>query len=312
MAKEQITYLNLADHLFPPRKLFDYSPFVSQKILRNIKEEAQPLKGRSILRLSATPFGGGVAEMVPYFCALLKDLGINVHWLTIASPWGKKCGYNPPSNFFGFTSGMHYSLQDAAEKWSAYRKKGEKIEQGPVTQKDERLYLVVNNRFAQMILDFQKKWGKADVVINDDPQCAAAITKAKKPNQLWFWRFHPYGDPSSPAWDMLTPYIVNHDAAVLTMLNYFPQGIKERIPVFQNFPFVDPYHKKVQSPTKKNIKAILEEFGIDPQKPILAQISRYDPDKNTLGVIEVYKILKRSCPNLQLVYIGNLAYDNPT
>ncbi len=271
------------------------------------------MKGKTIFRLNATPFGGGVAEMIPYFAALLNSLGVRTRWLTMASPFGQKRGFfNPPADFFGFTCGIHYGLQDSQKAWSVYEQKKGKMCLRPVNKKDKTLYLRVNQDFGCLLLKAQKKLGKADVIINDDPQPAAVAGKIKKRDQLLLWRFHPFGDPQSLVWEFLNPFILEHDAAVLTLPDYLPDSIRKEVPVKQNFPFIDPYHQKLKKPSLSKIKAILREFGIDPKKPILAQVSRYDPDKGPLDVIEVFNLLKKQYSDLQLVYVGTFAYDNPT
>jgi trehalose synthase len=50
---------------------------------------------------------------------------------------------------------------------------------------------------------------------------------------------------------------------------------------------------------------------VDPEKPIITQVSRFDPWKDPLGVIEVYKIVKKQVPDVQLLLIANMARDDP-
>lgn len=302
---------NQANHLYPKRKLEDYGRINSQKTIDQIREKARLLKGKRILRINATPFGGGVAEMIPYFASLLKDLGIKIDWLTIASPFGRQRGFNPPPDFFGFTSGLHYSLQDSQRSLAVFEKKNSQIVKRPASQADRDLFLKVNQQFAEIILNYQKKVGKAEIVICDDPQCLPVVQKAKQKNQVWFWRFHPYGDPLSQAWKFLEPFILKYDQLVVTIPDYLPKRIRNKAVIKQNFPFIDPFHQKLQPMKRRKINQVLEEFGINPQEPILAQISRYDPDKDPLGVIEVFNYLKKKYPTLQMVYIGNFAADNP-
>ncbi len=308
--KELIAF-NFANHLFPKRKLDDYGKFTSAKTLSRIRKAAGSIKGKKILRINATPFGGGVAEMIPYFASLLRDLRIEVDWLTMASPFGRRRGFNPPSKFFGFTSGLHYSLQDCKRNQSVFEKKDGQIVKRPARKTDRELFLTYNDEFAEMILAYQKKMGKADLVICDDPQCLPVIKKARQKKQTWIWRFHPYGDPQSKSWKWLEPFILKYDQVVVTTPEYLPKKITKAMPIKQNFPFIDPFHQKLRPMAIKKITKVFQEFGISPQKPILAQISRYDPDKDPLGIIEVFRLLKNKYPTLQMVYVGNFATDNP-
>ncbi|MCL4338629.1 glycosyltransferase [Patescibacteria group bacterium] len=302
---------NLADHLFPPRRLVDYARYVSPETLSEIQTEAENLKCKTILRFNSTSFGGGVAELIPSFAALMNDLGIKTHWMTMTSPYGSEKGYNPPPDFFGITAGLHYSLQDSSKMWFVFENGDGKIHPRPVTEKDENLYLEVNSTFGKMLQDYQQNTQNGCIFIADDPQCVAVIDKAKRDGQKWFWRFHPYGDPASPSWKFIEPYILKHDASVCTIPQYFPSDLKTKIRWETNYPFVDPFHKKLQPMSKEEADKILSEFGVDPQRPILVQVSRFDPDKNPLGILEVFKIMRQKYNGLQLIYTGPFANDNP-
>src|SRR5207253_9173678 len=49
----------------------------------------------------------------------------------------------------------------------------------------------------------------------------------------------------------------------------------------------------------------------DIERPILVQVSRFDPWKDPLGVIDAYRLVKVEVPGVQLVMIGSLADDDP-
>ncbi len=46
-------------------------------------------------------------------------------------------------------------------------------------------------------------------------------------------------------------------------------------------------------------------------RPLLIQVSRFDPWKDPLGVIEAYRLVKRELPGVQLALIGAMAGDDP-
>jgi trehalose synthase len=50
---------------------------------------------------------------------------------------------------------------------------------------------------------------------------------------------------------------------------------------------------------------------VDPDRPLISQVSRFDPWKDPLGVIDVYKRLRRNVPDLQLAMVGSMAADDP-
>jgi trehalose synthase len=53
------------------------------------------------------------------------------------------------------------------------------------------------------------------------------------------------------------------------------------------------------------------EMGIDLHRPLLVQISRFDPWKDPLGVIQAIASPRRRLPDIQLAMIGAMAGDDP-
>ena len=56
---------------------------------------------------------------------------------------------------------------------------------------------------------------------------------------------------------------------------------------------------------------IVDQFGIDVGRPLLTQVSRFDPWKDPLGVIDAYRIVKKTFPEVQLALVGSMAHDDP-
>src|SRR5438309_679040 len=56
---------------------------------------------------------------------------------------------------------------------------------------------------------------------------------------------------------------------------------------------------------------ICGQFGIDVDRPLLCQVSRFDPWKDPLGVIDAYQIVKQEIPEIQLALVGSMATDDP-
>ena len=53
------------------------------------------------------------------------------------------------------------------------------------------------------------------------------------------------------------------------------------------------------------------QFGIDVDRPLMCQVSRFDPWKDPLGVIDAYRLVKESMPEVQLALVGSMASDDP-
>ncbi len=61
----------------------------------------------------------------------------------------------------------------------------------------------------------------------------------------------------------------------------------------------------------EEIQTVYGLFGIDPDRPMVLQVSRFDPFKDPLGVISAYSMAKKYKPTLQLVLAGGYAADDP-
>ena len=56
---------------------------------------------------------------------------------------------------------------------------------------------------------------------------------------------------------------------------------------------------------------VVDQFGIHLERPLLTQISRFDPWKDPLGVIDAYRIVRETHPDAQLALVGSMAHDDP-
>ena len=54
-----------------------------------------------------------------------------------------------------------------------------------------------------------------------------------------------------------------------------------------------------------------QRFGIDPDSPLVVQVSRFDRFKDPVGVIHAYRLAKRFIPGLQVALAGGGASDDP-
>jgi len=82
-------------------------------------------------------------------------------------------------------------------------------------------------------------------------------------------------------------------------------------PVFLIPPSIDPLSEKNVALQGSEVSSVLGEFGIDPERPTLLQVSRFDHFKDPLGVIQAYKLATGFIPSLQLVLAGGTAADDP-
>src|SRR5207245_6798235 len=76
-------------------------------------------------------------------------------------------------------------------------------------------------------------------------------------------------------------------------------------------PAIDPLTPKNMALSPEDASFVCEQFGIDVDRPLMCQVSRFDPWKDPLGVIDAYRIVKEQLPDVQLALVGSMASDDP-
>ena len=268
-----------------PKELNDYLPHVGEETVNRIRQIAAPLKGAKVLHINATSFGGGVAEILASLIPLMQDLGIDADWQVIeASP-----------DFFNVTKSMHNAMQGMYIPWDSSM-----ADTWRQTNQDNAAGID----------------GSWDYVLVHDPQPAGLLhyVRERDPNVLgakWVWRCHLDTTEALPeVWDFLKGYVQSYQAAIFTMEEYVKEPLDgPTIEIIR--PAIDPVSTKNSVISAEVIRDVLDRYGIDPDRPIIAQISRFDPWKDPLGVIDVYRILKITRPDLQLIMVASMANDDP-
>ena len=82
-------------------------------------------------------------------------------------------------------------------------------------------------------------------------------------------------------------------------------------PVIEIAPTIDPLAPKNMALSREDARYIVRQFGVDVGRPLLLQVSRFDPWKDPLGVVDVYRIVKEQVPGVQLALLGSMASDDP-
>jgi len=147
------------------------------------------------------------------------------------------------------------------------------------------------------------------VVFIHDPQPAPLLSHCPDRQGKWIWRCHiDLSHPYRPVWKYLRRFLLEYDASVFS-LDAFAQPMPH--PVFLITPSIDPLSEKNLPIDPETLGRVLEEFSIDPTRPIVLQVSRFDRFKDPVGVIEAYRLAKDFVPGLQLVLAGGSADDDP-
>jgi trehalose synthase len=262
------------------QRVDSYVTSVGDEVIRVLHEAAQPLRGARVLHMSATPYGGGVAELLRSEVPLLRDLGIDADWKIISGD----------DRFFSVTKAIHNSLQGSSvalsdEEWLEY--------------------------FSHAQANAMQLDGDYDLVVVHDPQPLALAELAPGRSRRWIWRCHiDTSEPNSDVWDRLKQYVDAYDVAVFTLGGFVPPSFPIRyIAVIP--PAIDPESPKNIGLGKHLARRVLHWIGVDLSRPLMTQVSRFDPWKDPLGVIEAYRIAKRVQPSLQLALVGAMALDDP-
>jgi trehalose synthase len=236
---------------------------------------ADKVSGRSFLHVNSTRMGGGVAEILHRLVPMMNQLGIMARWEVI----------HGDREFFSTTKAFHNALQGRDQV---------------ITDRMYRCYLeTVRQNASSLCLD-------ADLIFIHDPQPAPLIEHKKRGK--WVWRCHiDLARPQRAVWNFLRQFVARYDAAVFS-LPAFAQRLP--IPQFLVYPSIDPLGPKNQPLSRDEIAATLEGLGLTQDKPILLQVSRFDRFKDPIGVINAYRIVKKSI-DCQLVLAGGGATDDP-
>jgi trehalose synthase len=262
------------------KRLEAYRRLVGDDMVTAIRDIGSDLRGMRVLELSATATGGGVAELLSSLVPLQRDVGLDVQWDVI--PGG--------ADFFSFTKALHNGLQ------------GRPFSISPESRDD---YLGHNAAYAESLDD---DW---DAVIVHDPQPAAIRSFARTDDATkWIWRCHiDSSTPDPTAAEFLRPFVGAYDRAVYTLPEFVPPGLE--VPVVFIKPAIDPLTSKNRELPAFVARETVEELGIDLSQPLMTQVSRFDPWKDPLGVIEVWRIARATFPELQLALVGAMAGDDP-
>ena len=267
-----------------PKSLEEYRQHVGDEVIAEIEELARPLRGARVLHINSTAFGGGVAELLNSIVPLLHDLGIDAEWQVIdATP-----------EFFNVTKSMHNAMQGMYIPW---------------TNAMADTWREVNRANAEAMT------GHYDFVYVHDPQPAGLLYYVRLRDSgglgaKWIWRCHLDTTEALPeVWDFVRTHVQLYDAAVFTMKEYVRSDLGPQVAIIP--PAIDPTSTK-NTPLPPNVvREVLQRYEIDPDRPIIAQISRFDPWKDPLGVIDTYRLLKERRPGLQLLMVASMANDDP-
>lgn len=258
-------------------KLEEYIPIVGKSDIEELFLLAEKLRGKSVQNINSTAVGGGVAEILRRMIPLFGELGVNAWWDVIKGD----------DRFFHITKKIHNSLH------------GVDLE---LTKEEFNYFLQVNRENSYEISNY------GDIIFIHDPQPIALVERKREIGKKWIWRCHiDFTSPKSETWEFLKNFIKKYDCAVFSA-PAFSRKISIRQVLIS--PSIDPLSDKNKELPKEKINEICERFGLDRERPIVTQISRFDYLKDPIGVIKAHRLVKEHI-DCQLVLAGGGATDDP-
>ncbi|MFT5701244.1 MAG: trehalose synthase [Desulforhopalus sp.] len=257
-----------------------YSQAAGDEVVDHLRQLAAPLAGMKVVHVNSTREGGGVAEILVKMIPLMEALGLQTSWEVID---GK-------TEFYECTKAFHNGLQ------------------GTTVGLSETMlaaYEEVNKENCERL---RSQLEDADFVFIHDPQPALFLGLCPNRKGKWVWRCHiDCSKPYRPVWKYLKKHVAAYDASIFSLPD-FAQPLPH--PQYLITPSIDPLSDKNKELDEGEIRDNLAGFEIDPDLPLILQVSRFDRFKDPIGVIHAYKKASKITP-MQLVLAGGGATDDP-
>ncbi|MEN6438512.1 MAG: glycosyltransferase [Syntrophobacter sp.] len=260
--------------------LAQYSEIVGEDVIDHLKQLARVLSGAKVVHVNSTREGGGVAEILTWLIPLKNELGLEASWEVIE---GDESFYRCTKSFHNALQGNQLSIPDHLLK----------------------SYEETNRRNAERLRSVLEE---ADFVFIHDPQPAAFLRFCSGRKGKWIWRCHiDLSRPYRPAWKYLRQFVEGYDASIWSLAE-FAQSLSH--PSYLVSPSIDPLSEKNMDLSEGELWRVRDQYGLDPEWPVVVQISRFDRFKDPVGAIQACRLAKAFTP-FQLVLAGGGATDDP-
>ena len=263
-----------------------YLHLLSPQLVNDLTDLAQEVRHLRFVHLNSTAVGGGVAEILQSLIPFMNALGVETERVVI----------DPPPEFFQATKHIHNLLQGA---------------QGALSAEESETYFQAIQDVAR---DIKRRRLQADVWFLHDPQLLPlAQLLPRESDEIRLWVCHiDLTAPNIGAMESLLPLTRHYDGLIFSLESYVPSGLDGGIPVYIVPPAIDPLTVKNTPLEREEALEIVSAMGIDPGRPLISQVSRFDLWKDPWGVIEAYRHARRAVPGLQLALLGlSQATDDP-
>jgi trehalose synthase len=251
-----------------------YTRFVGEEMISRIYRLADELAGLHVLHINTTYEGGGVAEILKVLIPLMEELGIKHTW--------KIVGLDEESNHF--TDCLVDLLQGGGTE--------------ELSQKDQDRLLNILSHAPELAQPLP-----ADVYFVHDFQLVplAQFYSWMRP-AIWFCHVdtaHPGPHAADYVRRFLDPYDLYGFNSHASVLNGLSPELVQVVTLG-----IDPFRVKNRFLTPQKGREIFLRSGIDPERPLISQISRFGHWKNPWQVIDTYRLVKQEIPGVQVALIG--------
>ena len=262
----------------------DFLKFLGFWDKRNLLKTAKKLKNKKIIHINAVSTGGGVAELLKSLIPYLNSLGINSSWYAIDNKEISK-------DFFHFTNKLHNALQGSSVEF---------------TDEEWDLYRNLNRKMAAELVELDY-----DILVINDPHSLFTRKYIDGPGKEIYYSHIDTSTANKNAWKEVLPVMNLYEETIFSNRDFVNKDlIKKKVNIFA--PAIDPLSIKQKIVSREEAKKYLSQFGIKEDIPLIVQVSRFDVWKNPLGVVEAFRLVQNSNPNVQLALVGiKEAKDNP-
>jgi trehalose synthase len=286
------------------------------RLVEMIGSAQERLQGRVVWTVSSTAHGGGVAEMLHSLIAYVRGTGIDMRWVVIPGD----------AEFFRITKRIHNRLH------------GEPGDGGPLGPEERAHYEATVTPSAEALAALVRP---GDLALVHDPQPAGMVGTLRRAGATVVWRCHVGADePNAIAratHDFLRPFVAAADALVFSRAQHVWAGLdRDRVHIIP--PSIDAFSAKNQPIADDAVQRILFEAGVlpdgpspdgptfvrrdgspghvrrrarlrglaavDPELPIVCQVSRWDRLKDPAGVVRGFAEHVLPHHDAQLVLAG--------
>lgn len=248
---------------------------------------ADRFRDSKVIHINSTAYGGGVAEILHSLVPLSNALGIETQRAVITPK---------DSRFFDVTKRIHNMLQGA---------------EGELTDNELAIYYGCLDDIA---VEVEQTGLSGDVWFFHDPQLlplARLLERDTARTRLWVVHID-LTDPNPWLMERLLPLTRAYDLLICSLEDYAPREVPGDVGIFVAPPAIDPLAPKNCEMPRHKAADIAKALGIDVSRPLVTQVSRFDFWKDPWGVIDAYRLAKRSHPDLQLALLGlSQANDDP-